>query len=302
MSLYLESCRYNPSIDFLIFTDCGAPDISCPNVTMIKSTLEQFHARASEKLGHRIFFEDTYKLCDFKPAFGVIFEEYLGAYDFWGNADIDIIYGNIRNFLTDELLERNDVISARKEYLAGHMTLYRNCPDINRLYEKSADYPRVFLDPQHFSFCECSKLWHHLQKGRSIFDNMEKQARRRGISIIESMTHIVTRLRNADRLRASFTTMIKDRPELRKKKWKLRWKQGCLFDTDTEEQFLYFHMIGLKEEPDFQIPQWEDVPEQFYITRNGFSIYRGFTEKLVRRLRDRLSRSIAWRKPGQRCG
>jgi hypothetical protein len=217
MSFYLESCRHNPSIDFLIFTDCGTPDAVCPNVTIIESTLEQFRARASEMLGEQIFFDNPYKVCDFKPAFGVLFEEYLREYDFWGNADIDIVYGNIRDFLTKELLNNNDVITARREYLAGHMTLYRNTPEINRLYEASADYPSIFLEPQHFSFCECSKMWRHLHDGGSIFDDIvspESQAGKADISIIDSMTHVINRLQNTGGLRVHFSTMIKDRPEL----------------------------------------------------------------------------------------
>ena len=113
MKFYLESCRHNPSIDFLIFTDCGVPNISCDNVTIIDSTLEQFQARARKKLGQHVVIESPYKLCDFKPAFGVIFEEYLRDYDFWGNADIDIVYGKIRDFLTNQLLYQYDVLTAR---------------------------------------------------------------------------------------------------------------------------------------------------------------------------------------------
>ena len=292
MRFYLESCRHNPSIDFLIFSDCGPADISCKNVTIIDSTLQQFQARASEKLGRPIICENPYKICDFKPAFGVIFEDYLGDYDFWGSADIDLVYGNIRKFLTSEILDQYDVITARREYLAGHMTLYRNNRHINRLYEQSADYPRVFLDPQHFSFCECSKLWRHLHDGGSIFDkitDLEKRAEKGDDSIIESMTHVVTRLQNTGHLRVCFSTMIKDRPELQESDWKLRWKKGILSDSETEEQFLYFHMIGLKDKPDFQIPDWDDIPEQFYITRQGFSIDGQITENFLKRFLNRLS-------------
>ena len=75
--------------------------------------MEQFHIMASEKLGLPISFDSAYKLCDFKPTFGTIFAEYLNEYDFWGNADIDLIYGNIRRFLTEELLSEYDVITSR---------------------------------------------------------------------------------------------------------------------------------------------------------------------------------------------
>ena len=38
--------------------------------------------------------EDAYKLTDFKPAYGEIFQDYIIQYDFWGFTDIDLIYGD----------------------------------------------------------------------------------------------------------------------------------------------------------------------------------------------------------------
>ena len=102
-------------MDFLIFTDCGGTDLQCPNVRIVDSSLEQFNSLASERLGLSISIHEPYKLCDLKPAYGVIFAEYLSGYDFWGNADIDVVYGNVRSCLTEELLSKYDVISSRKE-------------------------------------------------------------------------------------------------------------------------------------------------------------------------------------------
>jgi hypothetical protein len=36
-------------------------------------------------------------------AYGEIFANELHEYDFWGFSDIDLIWGNIRNFYTEEL-------------------------------------------------------------------------------------------------------------------------------------------------------------------------------------------------------
>jgi hypothetical protein len=83
--------------------------------------------------------------------------------------------------------------------------------------------------------------------------------------------------------------MIKDRPELQDGYWKLRWKHGVLSDAQTGEQFLYFHMIGLKDKPDFQIPDWENVPEQFYVTRKGISIDGQFEDGLLTRILNTIS-------------
>jgi hypothetical protein len=270
-------------------------------VRIVNSTLEQFNLWASERLGLPISIHEPYKLCDLKPAYGVIFADYLSGYDFWGNADIDVIYGNIRSFLTEELLSKYDVISSRKEYLAGHLTLYRNCPEINRLYERSADYPKVFLDEEHFSFCECSRMWRHLHDGGSIFDeyvHISKLRLKKRKPPVESMTHIVKRMEQEGNLRAHFETIIKDRPELQDRNWKLVWENGFLSNALTGEKTLYFHMIGLKGRSDFKIPNWEEIPERFFITRCGFSRDGYIQESITDRIVDKLpmgSRIRRWK-------
>ena len=40
---YLESCKYNPSIDFLFFTDCGKPENNYSNIKFIEYTINDFH-------------------------------------------------------------------------------------------------------------------------------------------------------------------------------------------------------------------------------------------------------------------
>lgn len=43
----------------------------------------------------KIAIDNPYKFCDFKPAYGEIFADYLKGYDFWGHCDIDLLWGNI---------------------------------------------------------------------------------------------------------------------------------------------------------------------------------------------------------------
>ena len=66
-----------------------------------------------------IVLNEPYDLCDFKVAYGEIFQEYLEPYDFWGFCDCDLIYGDIRHFLTEELLEKPWYISCgMSKYIA----------------------------------------------------------------------------------------------------------------------------------------------------------------------------------------
>ena len=122
---FLHSCRYNPEIDFLIFTSNTDVKLELPaNVKIIPYSLAQFKAEASKALGFEVAIESGYKLCDFKPAYGYIFSYYIKEYDFWGYCDVDVILGNIRAFMTYELLNEYDIISARHDYLTGCFALY----------------------------------------------------------------------------------------------------------------------------------------------------------------------------------
>lgn len=74
-----------------------------------------------DKMGMEVALHNPYKFCDLKPCYGVIFADRLKEYDYWAFGDIDLIYGNIRRFFTNEILDRYTYISG-----FGHLTLVRN--------------------------------------------------------------------------------------------------------------------------------------------------------------------------------
>ena len=114
---WLLSCKCNPSIDF------------------------------------PIFLERPYKLCDFKPAYGEIFAEELKDYDFWGHCDIDLVWGNIRKFYTDEVLSQYEKVGFN-----GHSNLYKNTPEVCARYRTHIDgkmyYRDVYSVDKGFAFDE----------------------------------------------------------------------------------------------------------------------------------------------------
>src|ERR1700732_3083708 len=82
---FVHSCKYNPSVDFYIITDDLTYRKPLPNnVKLVHKTLEDISIMATGKLGFDINITYGYKLCDFKPAYGLIFSELLKGYDFWG--------------------------------------------------------------------------------------------------------------------------------------------------------------------------------------------------------------------------
>ena len=134
--LWLKSCEYNPSIDWIIFTDDKTKYNYPKNVKVIYTDYESFKLQIENKFSFKISLDEPYKLCDFRPAYGYIFQVYIKEYDYWGYGDIsDTIFGNLRTFLTDENLSQADKIM----YL-GHMTLYKNNEEVNsRFMLKSND-------------------------------------------------------------------------------------------------------------------------------------------------------------------
>ena len=62
--------------------------------------------------------------------FGILYEDILKKYDFWGYCDIDLVFGDIRKFVTDELLSHYDRI-----YTYGHLCLYRNNEMMRHIYD-----------------------------------------------------------------------------------------------------------------------------------------------------------------------
>ena len=127
-NLFLDSCRKNPSINFLFFTDCTVKDAPS-NFKVIKISFETLKKYIQKKFDFKIKLNFPYKLCDYKPAYGYIFDEYIRNFDYWGYCDIDLIFGDLRKFLTEEKLQ-----SYEKIYQLGHLTVYKNSTENNKRF------------------------------------------------------------------------------------------------------------------------------------------------------------------------
>lgn len=144
--LFLKSCEYNHTIDFLIFTD-NRKEYNYPkNVKVHYMNFQELKAKFQSKIDFRISLERPYKLCDYRPAYGFFFEDYLKGYDFWGFCDTDLIFGNIRKFYTDEMLDRYDKIG-----IFGHASIIRNDKNINQIFRKTNRYVEVFSSSKNSS-------------------------------------------------------------------------------------------------------------------------------------------------------
>ena len=136
---YLVSIAKNPTINWLFITDCKIPDKHPKNAMFISTTLEELNKRINSSLNVQVPLTPR-KLCDIRPAYGKVFEEYLVEFDFWGYCDVDIIWGDISFFLPDKPLEKYDIISSRKQNTSGHFTIFKNNEFVNSLYKGLSDF------------------------------------------------------------------------------------------------------------------------------------------------------------------
>ncbi len=150
----LSTMAYNKTVDFIFFTDQNRPAYAAENVKWYRIAFEQLKQLALQATGVKYPSNSPYKLCDYKPAYGDIFSEYVAEYDFWGWCDIDLVFGDIRAFITPQILEEYDVINK-----LGHFVLVKNTEKMRKMYQAplsggGAVYRQVFKCKSNFSFDE----------------------------------------------------------------------------------------------------------------------------------------------------
>ena len=248
---FIHSCRYNPTIDFIIITDNNDKNLELPaNMKIIPCSVEQFKAKTFNALGFDVAIESGYKLCDFKPAYGYIFPDLIKDYDFWGYCDLDVIFGNIRLFMTDELLNEYDIISARHDYLTGCFALYRNNPFMCELFMQSKDYRKVYTDSRNFFFDETNFAF------EAFAENLHYSQIR---TEVESMTHVVRRLQEENKLKALFEFQIVEGFA-----GNMLWNRGTLIYRKQYEAMLY-HLVRFKRKYSEETDLYRKIPDEFRI-------------------------------------
>ena len=197
---FIHSCGFNLTVDFKLITDNKSILISLPsNVQLINYSFGGIKKYIKEKHKLEINIENAYKLCDFKPAYGFIFNNLIKNYDYWGYCDLDIILGNIRKIWDKSILLNYDFINVRHDYTTGCFALFKNNVFMNQLFMKSKDFVKVFQDSKHYCFDECNFKWFEIMEGKDIFTlNTE----------IESMTEVIKRAQNNKEIKPYFNFII----------------------------------------------------------------------------------------------
>lgn len=255
MPLWLKSCSFNPRIDFLIFTDQVLSKLP-NNVRTIEMTLKEFSELAARKLKIKeIDIKRPYKCCDFKPVYGVIFNNYIKQYDYWGHCDFDLIFGDVLANIDDDAWGRYDKILP-----LGHLSFYKNTEEVNSRYKLeslTANYEEVFTNDKPYAFDEFNGVMNIYERNKFPF------YKERVFADIDS---IYKRFRLSQK-----KGYYNDRNY---KHQVFYWEDGRVFRTFInegrveQEEYAYIHFKKRKDLP-IKIKDLDGC-ERFFVTRYGF--------------------------------
>lgn len=151
LQLFVESAQYS-GVDVLIVGWPKPPFTLPENIRHLPITWDQLVDLVCVKLFDgrdlpELRAASAYKINDFKPLFGFLFEELLPQYGWWGHVDNDLLLGDVRSFLPESALEHLDVISPlggnrkekEREMTWGPFTMYRNTDTLNQLFRFAPD-------------------------------------------------------------------------------------------------------------------------------------------------------------------
>lgn len=235
---FLESCRSNPGIHWILHSDCGIPENAPPNVTFVETSFDDYCRQVSSALGIDFAPTNPYKLCDLKPALGLVHQEELKKYDFWAFGDLDLVYGNLRNYFSAERLARKDIFSTHRRRISGHLCLIRNTLKMRSAFMTVPNWKQLLENKDHVAFDESafSRLFVRHKNWPDWLSNLAKpfNAWTRRTENVEAFSTPNAGLAWIDGSR--------NFPE----NW--YWIDGTLTnDRDGSREFPYLHFLGWKQ-------------------------------------------------------
>ncbi len=295
-SAWLKSCEYNRNVDFYLITDNDLQSTPS-NVHVISMKLSEMKALAEKKLEMQIVLDTGFKCCDYKPVYGIIFEDYIKKYDYWGHCDFDMIFGNLTYFFDKYHLEQYD-----KFLPLGHLAFYRNTEECKKRYreipQNGNSYQYSFSVPNTTQFDELGGINAiYVEKGYPFFKKR----------IFADISYGWKRIKLAEK--------YKDSDDVNYPYQLFYWEKGNAGRAYIQDGKLYYEpymYIHIKKRKIKDVSFDIEVADAFYITSDELIIrdtneaidkalikrlnpYRGafyewFEYKYLRRLRGRMAK------------
>jgi len=243
-SLFLATCASNPTISWQIYGDQLNGFSAAPNVSLRAMTIHDLVFRLRDRLN--INLPDnaseslSYKIVDFRPAIGVLFEQEIADFDFFGYGDIDVLYGDIRAFYTDAVL-KHQVVSNHDRCVSGHLSLLRNEPAIRTAFKRAHHWRDAFSTTRNLRFDEDAFF--------SVFQYPPKIGPLRR-TIMDLFDPVGRKLRNSNYFVEQYTTPLTPSPwhdgQLSHPQTWYWYKSKIFNDRDMFRHFPYLHFMNFK--------------------------------------------------------
>jgi hypothetical protein len=271
IDLFFDSVERNQSIDFHFFTDCDTSVSKGKNVHFHSMTFTDYVKNAEEKIGIPINIPNPYKICDLRPLFGHIHNDIIKYYDFYGWTDVDLVFGDIRSFYTDDILQNHEVLSTHSDRISGHLALFKNTKQNRKQYLKIYKWKVALQNPSFVGIDE-----HGITNAytMTVFDKINEKFKL-------SMNNFITRYIKNKRLKKLYMREQYTTPFL-----PIKWldgsinsaqpstwfyHQGKVTNDRDQQNFIYIHFMNFKSSQwrhDGTKAPWEGKKSIYHLHKN----------------------------------
>lgn len=260
--LYFETLKKNSTIDFIFYTDCDYDSYKANNIRFIRISFNEYIEWVNAKIDADFKPANSYKLCDLRPLFGYLHQQDFVGYDFYGWTDMDVLFGDIRSFYNNEVLENYDVISTHSTRISGHLALFRNTP------RNISMYKQIYNWKEKLSFEEFVGIDEHGITNAYTMTWFDKFNEKFSTNINNVITRWLKRHKTKRLyLVEQYTTPFRSYPWLDGTKFGEQpnvwyYKDGTISNNrDGEREFIYIHFMNFKSSQwrnDGSKAPWED--------------------------------------------
>jgi hypothetical protein len=206
------------------------------NVEIVEMPKEEIIRRLETATDLKLGNIGGHKLCDFRPFFALAFADLLANYEFWGFCDIDIMFGNLCQLITEQFLDFSDGFTAHESQFAGHFTILRNTSAINESGFRIPQWRELCCDPttrlmEEYAFSEAVSQISSLRIIRPLPLAQELQQPFARVGVTFDFSGNIAYLQNTQAVIVKWETGRTHLIEAR---------------SDSEE-ILYLHFMGLKQ-------------------------------------------------------
>lgn len=261
MSLFVEGCRNNEFIDFIIYSDCKY-EYNCPNIIFHEISFSAFCQQISEALSINFKPASAYKLCGLRPFLGYIFQEELKDYDFWGFCDLDLVFGNLRLLFNANNLLKYDVISTQGDRISGPLCIIRNSKEyreaafrINGWQDLVLSPKMIPIDEKYFSDLLAPVLKPLRGLNRLILRNIFP------LKIAKKVNDFISRpiIKYLATKKKQLYKETNSSPEAGVSSMSYIFKDGHIYDTINKEETPYLHFLFFKKNMYRKTFLWDDT-------------------------------------------